>query len=210
MAWFGAAGKARYGRVRLGLARQDRRGEARRGMAWHGKAGSGEAGKNIKRRFEMITKKGVQDVVNQLYLQTGHVKPSDLVEAARPKDSPAHNGFTWDNKKAGHEYRLMQARTWIRQVEVVYEDRKERFIHVPSFSVSDTGVLQAEEGYYKPISIIAEDKDEYSAALGQARARLSSAKEAYADLKKAAPSTSKVNFNQADRGYALVEQALTV
>jgi hypothetical protein len=51
----------------------------------------------------------------------GKLKAEDVVEAAKPEDSPLHDRFDWDNSTAGHKYRLMQARQLIRVV-VEYTD----------------------------------------------------------------------------------------
>jgi len=39
--------------------------------------------------------------------------PKDVVDAARPKSSPLHSQFEWDNTAAGEKYRLHQARQLI-------------------------------------------------------------------------------------------------
>lgn len=44
----------------------------------------------------------------------GVLLPAFVVEAARPKSSILHSKFCWDDAKAGHEYRLWQARMLIR------------------------------------------------------------------------------------------------
>jgi hypothetical protein len=43
----------------------------------------------------------VEQVVNDIYLRDGDVKPSTLVEAARPESSPAHGAFEWNDGKVG-------------------------------------------------------------------------------------------------------------
>lgn len=45
-----------------------------------------------------------------------------IVEKAKPKDSPIHNYFCWDNDIAGEKYRLYQAREMIRKVHVYWKD----------------------------------------------------------------------------------------
>jgi len=157
----------------------------------------------------METKLGVQQVVNELYQKHGEVKSSALVEAAKPKTSPAHKGFEWDNKKAGREYRLMQARQWIKRVEIIYPDRQERLVHVPVIKVERETVTLG-EGFYKPISIVAQDKWELECALESVRSRLESAKKSYQELKKAAEKAEKkdIDFQSADKGFDMVETAL--
>ena len=43
----------------------------------------------------------------------GVINPHALVERAKPKNNPLHSYFEWDNKIAGHNYRLWQARKMI-------------------------------------------------------------------------------------------------
>lgn len=79
----------------------------------------------------MDLKNKIQIAITEICEKKGKISPSELVEAARPKKSPIHDAFEWDNLKAGEQYRLLQARTWIRKVEVIVEERPERLIHVP-------------------------------------------------------------------------------
>lgn len=152
-------------------------------------------------------KQGVEQVVNDLYSQHGEVRPSILIEAARPKTSPAHEGFEWDNRKAGNEYRLIQARNWIRRVHVVVEDRPEIMIHVPQIRVEGEEVEN--EGYYKPVSVLV--KDEYRAALDETLSRLNAAKASFEHLKHASKNKPEKApaFKRADKGFDIVESALS-
>jgi len=56
----------------------------------------------------------------------GELRPADVVDAARPKRSPLHACFEWDDTAAAQEWRLHQARNLLRVV-VAYEpaDSKE-------------------------------------------------------------------------------------
>lgn len=159
----------------------------------------------------METKEKVQDAVNEIYQRDGEVKPSTLLEAARPKSSPIHSAFIWDDTRAGHEFRLMQARTWIRRVRIIIEDRPERLVHVPRIVFEDVDYQDGNEGYYKPISVVVLEQDEFKAALGSAKASLNSARAAYEDLKKAARESRQErlpDFKRADAGFGMVESAL--
>lgn len=49
-----------------------------------------------------------------------------VVEAAANPLSPLHAYFEWDDRKAGHEYRLWQARTLLCRVEVVNPEAMEQ------------------------------------------------------------------------------------
>ena len=46
----------------------------------------------------------------------------ELVRLSRPKGSPTHHLFTWDDREAAEEYRLDQARQAIRAVYVVFKE----------------------------------------------------------------------------------------
>lgn len=55
----------------------------------------------------------------------GLLVPEEIVEAARDDDSPMHGWFTWDDTAAAKQWRLMQARHLIREIEVTFPDDKE-------------------------------------------------------------------------------------
>ena len=161
-------------------------------------------------------KQKVQEAVIEIYHRDGDVKPSTLIAEAKPKDSPIHNAFEWDNKKAGHEYRLIQARAWIRRVEIIIEDRPERFVHIPRIIMendAEEGKRVREEGYYKPMSIVSKDRWEYDAAMDATIASLRSAQRAYKELKESAAhytETDDIDFDMADKGFEMVETALVI
>jgi hypothetical protein len=153
-------------------------------------------------------KSAVAQAVGEIFKRDGQVQPSTLVNGARPQDHPAHSAFEWDDSKAGEEYRLWQARQWIRRVEVVVEERQERLIHVPVVKVGNRAT-EAREGYYKPISVVVGNQDEFAAALSQAGAKLGAAKAAYEELQKVAQAHNRrISHAKAARGFALVEEAL--
>lgn len=57
------------------------------------------------------------------------------VEEAKDPDHPAHGGFEWNNKAAGHQHRLEQARSMIRAVYRIIDEGGEgkeirAFVHV--------------------------------------------------------------------------------
>jgi len=127
----------------------------------------------------------VQSVVQDLFDRNGSVKSIDLVDKARPTDSQAHPAFEWDDTLAGEEYRLIQARKWIRVVEIIRDDgsEPERLVHVPRIVTADDA---GRDGEYKPISVVVEMPDEFERALSQAREKFASAKRAMDELYRAA------------------------
>jgi DNA repair ATPase RecN len=128
------------------------------------------------------------------------------VQAAKPKESPAHDGFEWNNSKAANEYRLVQARQWLRVVKVEVSGEPQRMVHVP-VRQQDTGRIA--DGYYKPISVVVENQDEYAAALEQARSKLASAAEAVDELSEVATQEAKLrNVRIAAHGIQTAREAL--
>lgn len=119
-----------------------------------------------KERFEWIrdaASRGVPvDLVAQaistIEAQHGTIDPERLVEMARPKKSPLHPLFDWDDTVAARKWRVHQAKLTIRAVRVFYPENPDR--KVPAFVY----VRQVEE----------EEKPGYmttARALGQVRTR---------------------------------------
>jgi len=77
----------------------------------------------------------------------GHLTPDEVVEAARPDDSPIHDCFTWSNEEAGQRYRLNEARSLIRRVRIEYVHHV-REIRMPVY-VRDPERPANEQGYVK-------------------------------------------------------------
>jgi len=161
--------------------------------------------------MDSIKKSAVQNLVKEIYEDRGEVRASVLVERAAPEDSPAHNAFEWDDTKAGHEFRLIQARVWIRRVEIIIENRPERFIHVPLVRVEGKNYSKYAENYYKPISVVRKNPDEYKLALNETLARLNTTKEVYNQLKIIAKKATDIkipDFIKVDKGFKIIERAL--
>jgi hypothetical protein len=137
-------------------------------------------------------KQGVQQVAQSLYEKHGRLLPSALVAAAQPRTSPAHDGFEWDNKKAGHEYRLWQARGWFRRIEIRIEPagQPERLINVPRI-VRVEAEADSREGEYQIPSVLIKRPDEFQRALDQAQGKLAAAKRAMDELYAAAERTDR-------------------
>ena len=51
---------------------------------------------------------------------SGQITAAEVVDRARNKNSPLHDYFEWDDKKAGNACRIEQARVLIRTVKVEY------------------------------------------------------------------------------------------
>lgn len=61
---------------------------------------------------------GLRDELEQVRADYGRLDPDIVITAAAPKNHPLHNRFEWDNRKAGHEYRRIQAHQLIQAVRI--------------------------------------------------------------------------------------------
>lgn len=128
----------------------------------------------------------MSDIINQeitrIYLRDGKVIASTVLAEAESSDSPLHGYFEWDDAKASHKYRLVQARTMIRVAKIIMPDgTHEHPVHVPK-----VGVNGQRESYYKPATVIARNIDEFAIALEQAEKVARSARNSLEALLSAA------------------------
>jgi hypothetical protein len=116
---------------------------------------------------------------------------AQVVEAATSVDSPIHGMFEWDDALAGHEYRLEQARLYIRsisyRVEVRYVRQKQSEADHKTVEVSKTKAIASttlpfrvhvntrkEGSVYVAQEVLRTDKDAHDSALQECvRAMLS-------------------------------------
>ena len=133
---------------------------------------------------------GVTRVAENLLQRSGEISASALVEAARPKNSAAHDGFEWDDQKAGGEYRLSQARQWLRIIRITVDGGEDRLVHIPQVTI-EGGSSSAREGSYKPLSVVVGRQDEFVLAMDEALSRLGGARDAVVELRDAADAKFK-------------------
>ena len=80
----------------------------------------------------------------------GLLKPEDVVESARPINSPLHTRFTWDDTEAANQYRLQQARQLIRTtIQYIEVDGKDQSFRVFCSLTPDREMMV--EGTEKPL-----------------------------------------------------------
>ena len=91
----------------------------------------------------------------------GHLTPKAVVNAARADRSPLHRFFEWDDAKAAESYRLDQARTLIRAIKIVDDEREEP---APAFiSIAGKGGTS-----YRPLADVLGNSDLQLVALQSA------------------------------------------
>lgn len=154
----------------------------------------------------------VQVEVNRLYRESGGVSASQLVEAARPKKSPIHDAFQWDDSKAAAEHRLLQARQWIKRVKIIVEDKAETVVHVPAVTVAGEKI---KEGVYKPIIHVVSNANEYALALQEITNGIKALERSYNRLTEAFKRVGKSKKRESQvakigRGIDTITSALKV
>jgi hypothetical protein len=68
--------------------------------------------------------------------QITSIQPIDILEDAKDENTPYHKFFEWDDKKAGHEYRLYQARNLLNsivEIRVIKHEQKQKAIKIRAF-----------------------------------------------------------------------------
>lgn len=98
-------------------------------------------------------------------VNAGVITAGDVVAAAKARRSPLHRHFEWDDDKAAHEYRLVQARALIRSVHVqlTSPDGESRTVRAFVHTATDTEDVRA----YRPIEDVANDSDARAVFLSQ-------------------------------------------
>lgn len=91
-------------------------------------------------------RKELIEAIAGLQDETGCIEAEPLVKAAEAEDHPAHAEFEWDNTKAGHQFRLMQARALIRRVRAYNVETRMVKLDVPAY-VRDPKRSSREQGY---------------------------------------------------------------
>jgi len=135
--------------------------------------------------------------LGRIYERDGELTPPAVVQEATPSEAPLHPVFEWDDEVCGREYRLYQARSLIKNVEIVRPSPANEAIaqtvrayaHVPEGS----------GGAYHPVDIIVQRPDLYAAALRELKARVTAAEKALKDLEDAARSCDDVDADRMAR-----------
>jgi hypothetical protein len=148
----------------------------------------------------------ISEELSRLYQANEKLTPELVVEAAKPKASPLHDRFEWDNKKAGHEFRLIQARTLLRVTVLNIGDKEQRLVHVPP--VRRENEEASREGEYVIVDVLKDSEDQYRRALAEAMSNLDSAQRRVSELRDMKPEESDGRFAVALRSIEAAKMAL--
>lgn len=112
----------------------------------------------------------------------GVLQPAAVVESARPKTSPLHSRFDWDDSVAAYKHRLWQARKLIAITLTVVDSSDGRTDKMWVSLTSD----RRQDGGYRSIVTVLEDSDMREQLLADALADLEIFREKYGKLKELA------------------------
>ena len=109
----------------------------------------------------------------------GTVTPREVVDEARPEDSPLHGAFEWDDGAAAEKYRLEQAQRLIRSFRVIVGDGA-KTVEVPAFiGVSIDRTEGKADNPYRLAEVVMRTPDLVSCAVEDALGQLNALRERY-------------------------------
>lgn len=149
----------------------------------------------------MSTEK-IRAEITGIYKKNGSVTPEAVLEKARGENTALHSAFEWDNEKAGHLYRLVQARTLIRRIGIEEGGEVKPLIHVPA--EAGTKIIR---GRYVVDEDLVKSIDDFEKALAAAKRDLDAALRRIAQIRKIRPD---VDMSGAVRGIESAQQALVM
>jgi hypothetical protein len=101
--------------------------------------------------METETKQKTADIIREIAeINGGEITPEIVLDAARPKDSPLHKHFCWNNGKAAEQYRLIQASCLIRRIKVTFEKPDETTVIIREFACVHSDCEDAGDGEQEP------------------------------------------------------------
>lgn len=109
------------------------------------------------------------------------IEPQQLLKEARPKSSPIHHLFCWDDTEAAEQYRLWQARHCIRSIRIIV--KKDDVQETKAFH---NVVIRQESGdrrAYVHMRTVADDDDLRQQVIQKALAELRGWKARYEEYK---------------------------
>ena len=113
----------------------------------------------------------------------GMLRPGDVVEAARPKNSPLHSRFEWDDSEAANKYRIWQARQLIAvTVEYIGTDKDGKTSRIFVSLTPD----RKEDGGYRSIESVMSSKSSREQLLADALEDMERFQKKYSDLRELA------------------------
>lgn len=116
----------------------------------------------------------VSNELMALYQARGQLIPSDVVDAARPDDSPLHRFFEWDDSVAAERYRVLQAGQLVRSVKVFIEGANNNSLEVRSWVA-----VNRDGSGYQPTEVVGADPEQRNRVLRRMNREINSLRTRY-------------------------------
>lgn len=145
----------------------------------------------------------VESEFQRIYKRSGELHEEEILQEARPDAAPLHRAFEWDDGKAGELYRLNQARTLVRCVEISVapnEPSQKGWVSVPKSS-------ETRASAYHPVDVVINRPDLYVMAMQALTAKMNGAIAAVQELQRAAESSDNPDADRLTR-IAIAVQAM--
>jgi len=111
----------------------------------------------------------------------GNATPQALLDAARDPASPAHKWFEWDDTKAAEQYRLVQARYYLRSITVEYTTEQFEPMQVRAFVPV---YVDGNGRTWKPMHEVIAVQSELEQVIEAAKAEMHAFRKKYAELRR--------------------------
>lgn len=123
----------------------------------------------------------IEKELRALHSRDGVLTCEAVLEAARPKNSPLHDYFTWEDSRAAERYRLIEAGRLIATVRIEYRQKKAaQIIYTPAFI--PTGTSSEGKKQYYPVEEVTQNDFLREKALADARREMESTRDRYSHL----------------------------
>lgn len=143
--------------------------------------------------------------LSDLESSEGQLTAQGVVEAARPTTSPLHPAFEWDDAKAAESYRLVQARSMIKSIEIVVQSSQDTATpKTVYFNVPQSGET---EGGYKSREVLASNVEEWELALNAAKVQLAGCLKSLRAIEELRPALSSKAQRKLTKATRSVEAA---
>jgi hypothetical protein len=96
--------------------------------------------------------------LDELHKAHGSLTPELVVEDARPKNSPLHDYFCWNDTKAAHLYRLSQAGLLIRQIAIEVKTPTGGIVDVRAWHCVPVETVDASGGVRREKAYVSHDR----------------------------------------------------
>lgn len=123
----------------------------------------------------------VEKELRAIHSRDGVITCEAVLEAARPKSSPLHDYFTWEDSRAAERYRLIEAGRLIATVRIEYTPKKAaQVVYTPAFI--PTGTSSEGKKQYYPVEEISKNDFLREKALADARNEMENTRARYSHL----------------------------